>query len=142
MLGTIESIPKSFIKYLRNTPGKHNIMGLQNTASLDTAHVQVTGTVVMHKYKTFIVRNNITFTNCYSPRLYNVSAIKHTVISLNNIKIISKFLLSRLTPYAEVNIGDYQREFRRNRSATDHIFCVCQLLELNWNIMSQCTSYL
>jgi hypothetical protein len=69
MVGTIESIPKSFIKYLSNTPAKHNIMGLQNTAALDTAHVQVPGAVVMHKYKPFIVGNNITFTTCCSHRI-------------------------------------------------------------------------
>ena len=57
-------------------------------------------------------------------------------------KIISKFLLSRLTPYAEETIGDNQYGFRRNRSATGRIFCVCHIPEKNWNIMSQCISYL
>ena len=60
MVGTTESITKSFRKYLSNTLGKYNIIGLQNTAVLDTAHVP--GEVAMHKYKTFIVGNNITCT--------------------------------------------------------------------------------
>jgi len=43
-------------------------------------------------------------------------------------KILSSILLSRLTPYAEEIIGDHQYEFRRNRSATDHIFCIVKYL--------------
>ena len=37
-------------------------------------------------------------------------------------KILSNILLSRLTPYAEKIIGDYQCGFQRNSSTTDHIF--------------------
>ena len=37
-----------------------------------------------------------------------------------------------LTPYSEEINGDYQCGFRRNRSTTDHIFCVHQLLENKW----------
>ena len=40
MIGATESNPKSFRKYRSNTPGKHNIMVLQNTAVLGTAHVR------------------------------------------------------------------------------------------------------
>ena len=47
-------------------------------------------------------------------------------------KIMSKILLSRLIPYAEEIIGDHQCRFRRNRSTTDHIFCIHQILEKNW----------
>jgi hypothetical protein len=39
-------------------------------------------------------------------------------------KILSYILLSRLTPYAKKIIGDHQCGFRRNRSTTDHIFCI------------------
>ena len=82
MVGTTESITKSFRKYLSNTLGKY-IMRLQKTAVLDTA--QVPGEVVMHMYKMFIVGNNIICTvGCsyriavllYTPRVYNVSVIK------------------------------------------------------------------
>jgi len=44
-------------------------------------------------------------------------------------KIISNILLSRLTPHAEEIIGSHQRGFQRNRSTTDHIFCIRQILE-------------
>jgi hypothetical protein len=40
--------------------------------------------------------------------------------------------LSRLTPYAEEIIGDHQCGFRRNKSTTDHIFSICQILEKKW----------
>jgi hypothetical protein len=39
-------------------------------------------------------------------------------------KILSNILLSRLTRYSEEIIGDHQCGFRRNRSTTDHIFCI------------------
>jgi len=64
-------------------------------------------------------------------------AIKHygnyRGISLlpSTYKILSNILLSRLTSYAEEIIGDHQCGFRHNRSTTDHLFCVCQILEKN-----------
>jgi hypothetical protein len=47
-------------------------------------------------------------------------------------KSLSYILLSRLTPYAEEIIGGHQCGFRRNRSTTDHIFCIRQILEKKW----------
>ena len=44
-------------------------------------------------------------------------------------KSLSNILLSRLTPYAEEIIGDHPGGFRRNRSTTDHIFSIRQILE-------------
>jgi len=49
------------------------------------------------------------------------------------VKILSSIMLSRLTPYAEEIIGDYQCGFRRNSSSTDRIFCIRQIPEKNWN---------
>jgi len=46
--------------------------------------------------------------------------------------VLSNILLSRLIPYAEEIIGDHQCGFRRNKSATDHIFCIRQTLEKKW----------
>ena len=46
-------------------------------------------------------------------------------------KILSNILLSKLTPYAEEITGDHQYGFRRNRSTTDHIFCIHQILDKN-----------
>ena len=43
-------------------------------------------------------------------------------------KILSNILLSKFTPRAEEIIGDYQSGFRCNRSTTDHIFCIRQIL--------------
>jgi hypothetical protein len=47
----------------------------------------------------------------------------------NNISI---YLLSRLRPYIDEIIGDHQCGFRRNRSTTDQIFCIQQILEKKW----------
>jgi len=47
-------------------------------------------------------------------------------------KVLSNVLLSRLIPYAEEVIGHHQYGFRRNRSTTDHIFCIREILEKKW----------
>jgi hypothetical protein len=47
-------------------------------------------------------------------------------------KILSNILLSRLTPYAEEIIGEHQCGLRCNRSTTNHIFCIHQILEKEW----------
>jgi hypothetical protein len=47
-------------------------------------------------------------------------------------KILSNILLSRLIPYADEIIGDHQCGFRRNRSTTDQIFYIRQVLEKKW----------
>jgi len=47
-------------------------------------------------------------------------------------KILSNILLSKLVPYAEEVIRDHQCGFRRNRSTTDHIFCICHIFEKKW----------
>jgi hypothetical protein len=46
-------------------------------------------------------------------------------------KILSNILLSRLNPYIDEIIGDHQCGFHHNRSTTDKIFCICQILEKN-----------
>ena len=51
---------------------------------------------------------------------------------LTSYKILSNIPLSRLIPYVEEIIGDHQCGFRRNRSTTDHIFCIRQTLEKKW----------
>ena len=58
----------------------------------------------------------------------------YTGISLlpTTYKILSNIFLSRLIPYAKEIIGDHQCGFRRNRSTTDHIFCIRQILEKKW----------
>jgi hypothetical protein len=46
--------------------------------------------------------------------------------------MLSNILLSRLSPYTDEIIGDHQCEVRHNRSTTDHIFCIHQILEKKW----------
>jgi hypothetical protein len=53
-------------------------------------------------------------------------------LSSTTYKILSNILLSRLTPYTADVIGDYRCGCRCNRSTTDHIFCICQILEKKW----------
>jgi hypothetical protein len=43
-------------------------------------------------------------------------------------KILSNILLSWLSPYIDVIIGDHQCGFQRSRSTTDQIFCIRQIL--------------
>jgi hypothetical protein len=43
-------------------------------------------------------------------------------------KIVSNILLSRLVPYVDEIIVDHQCGFRRNRSTTDQILCIRQIL--------------
>lgn len=47
-------------------------------------------------------------------------------------KILSYVLLKRLELYAEGILGDYQCGFRQNRSTTDQLFLLKQLMEKRW----------
>jgi sorting nexin-29 len=47
-------------------------------------------------------------------------------------KILSNILLARLTAYVNEIIGDHQCGFRCNRSTTDQIFYIRQILEKKW----------
>jgi hypothetical protein len=47
-------------------------------------------------------------------------------------KIVSNIFLSWLSPYIDEFIGDHQCGFRHNRSTTDQVFCICQILEKKW----------
>jgi len=47
-------------------------------------------------------------------------------------KILSYILISRLILYAEETTGDRQCGFRRNRSTTDRMFCIRQILAKKW----------
>jgi hypothetical protein len=57
-------------------------------------------------------------------------------------KILSNILLARLTPYVNEIIGNHQCRFHHNRSTTDQIFYIQQILEKNGSIMGWCISYL
>jgi hypothetical protein len=47
-------------------------------------------------------------------------------------KIVSNIFLSMISPYINEIIGDHQCEFQCNRSTTDQIFCIHQILERKW----------
>jgi sorting nexin-29 len=47
-------------------------------------------------------------------------------------KILSNILLARLTPYVNEIIGNHQCGFHCNRSTTDQIFYIQQILEKKW----------
>jgi hypothetical protein len=57
-------------------------------------------------------------------------------------RILSNTLLARLTPYVSEIIGDHQCGFHHNRSTTDQIFYIRQILEKNGSMMEWCISYL
>jgi hypothetical protein len=44
-------------------------------------------------------------------------------------RILSNILLSRLTPYVDKIIGYHQCGFQHNRSTTDQVFCIHQILQ-------------
>ena len=72
----------------------------------------------------FKITRRIILTDCNNYRGISLLPTTH--------KILSNILLSRLIPYAEEVIGDHQCGFWHNRSTTDHIFCVRQILEKKW----------
>jgi hypothetical protein len=57
------------------------------------------------------------------------SNYRGTSLLSTSFKILSNILLSRLNPYADETNEDYQCCFRRNRSTTDQIFYIQQILE-------------
>jgi hypothetical protein len=46
--------------------------------------------------------------------------------------ILLNILISRLSPYIDEAIWDHQCGFQNNRSTTDQVFCICQILEKKW----------
>jgi hypothetical protein len=63
-------------------------------------------------------------TDCNNYRGISLSSTAH--------KILSNILLARLTPYVSEVIEDHQCGFRRNRSTTDQIFYIRQILGKKW----------
>jgi hypothetical protein len=48
-------------------------------------------------------------------------------------KILSTILLAKLTLYVNESIQDHQHGFHCNRSTTNQVFYVCQILEKKWD---------
>ena len=51
---------------------------------------------------------------------------------LTTCKILSTILLSRLTPHAGQILGNFLCGFQHNRSSTDHLFWIFQILQKKW----------
>jgi sorting nexin-29 len=64
----------------------------------------------------------------------NIDCNNYHGISLlsTSYKILSNVLLLTLSPYIDKIIRDHQCGFRRNRSTTDQMFCIRQILEKKW----------
>jgi len=57
-------------------------------------------------------------------------------------KILSNILFARISPFSENIIGNYQCGFRKNRSTTNQIFTLRQILERQKNLVLRHTIYL
>jgi hypothetical protein len=61
-----------------------------------------------------------------------VHGLKKDIILVWCVYILSNILLSRLSPFVDEIIGNHECGFRRNRSTTDQIFCIRQILQEKW----------
>jgi hypothetical protein len=67
---------------------------------------------------------------------------RHISLLSTSYKLLSNTLLSRFSPYIDEIIGDHQCGFQCNRSATDQIFSIHQILKKkNGSTMRQYISY-
>jgi hypothetical protein len=67
-------------------------------------------------------------------RMIKLTVVIQRVIPLlpATYTLLSSIITSKATPYVDEIIGDRQCGFRRNRSATDQIFCICKVLDKEW----------
>jgi hypothetical protein len=65
-------------------------------------------------------------------RLTAVTIEAYILLLSTSYKIFSNSLLSRLKPYADEIIGNHQCGFQCNRTTTDQIFYIRQILEKKW----------
>jgi hypothetical protein len=61
-----------------------------------------------------------------------VIKLSAVIIEATSYTILCNVLLSRLIPYADEIIWDHPCSFRRNRSTTDQIFYIPQILAKEW----------
>jgi hypothetical protein len=64
--------------------------------------------------------------------VYSTLQFVITIGTYHFFQLSTKFCPTSFSPYTEEIIGDHQCGFRRNRSTTDHIFCIRQILEKKW----------
>ena len=60
------------------------------------------------------------------------------VLTTSTCTLVSNILLSTITPCMKEITENFQCSFRRNKSNADQVFCMCQTLDKNRNIMGQC----
>ena len=68
-------------------------------------------------------KESILFRSIRRPKT-DYSNFRNTSLLSTTYKILSNFLLSRLTPCAEEISGNHQCVFGRHRSTADHILCI------------------
>jgi hypothetical protein len=68
-------------------------------------------------------------TTVFLNEIEDCSSYRGTSLLSNSYKIVSNILLSRLISYADEIIGDHQCGYSYNRSTTDQIFYICEILE-------------
>ena len=110
----VDQLPSKLFKAGSKTIGFeiHNFFSIWNKEEL---FEEWKGSIIVHIYKE---GDKTECSNCRGMSLLSTT-----------YKILSNTLLSQLTPYIEEMIGDHHCGFRRNRSTTDHIFCIRQTLE-------------
>jgi hypothetical protein len=54
------------------------------------------------------------------------------ITAINFIQNVIEYSSIRLSPYIDEMIGDRQCGFQRYRLNTDQNFCICQILDKNW----------
>ena len=78
----------------------------------------------------------------YKSNKTDCSDYRNISLLTTTYKILSNILVSRLSPYAKEIIADCHCGFWCEKSTTDHIFCIRQILGKNGNITKQCISSL
>jgi hypothetical protein len=73
-------------------------------------------------------------------KVFESDCNNHSGIS-QKLQNLSNIIISRLGQYIDEIIGDHQCGFRCNRSTTDQMFCIRQVLEKNESTMRECISY-
>ena len=108
----IDQIPSELVKALGRTIlfGNHKIINS------------------IWKKESIIVSNYKKGDTTYCSNYRGISLLSSTY------KILTSILLSRFTSHAEEIIGDHQGGFLRNRSSTDHIFCIREILKKKMRI--------
>jgi hypothetical protein len=90
----------------------------------------------IHTLNNSILNKENCLINGRSPLLYQFTrrAVKLSVVIIKAIMLSASYniLLSRLSPYVDVIIGDHHCGFRRNTRTADQIFCIRHIQKKKW----------